>query len=79
MMFAQDIPQEAETTGNVCPAFSLLHAYIQYIQTVHTAWHMHTVCTICVNLDSNIKTILKCRLYMIPIYMVMGILETIHL
>lgn len=26
-VFVQDIPQEAETTGNVCPASSLLHAY----------------------------------------------------
>lgn len=25
-VFVQDIPQEAETTGNVCPASSLLHA-----------------------------------------------------
>lgn len=35
VVFAQDIPQEAETTGNVCPASSLFHAYM------HTCLHIH--------------------------------------
>lgn len=43
MVFAQDIPQEAETTGNVCPASRPFHAHInsnvaQYIQYI---LHMH--------------------------------------
>lgn len=43
MVFAQDIPQEAETTGNVCPASNLFHAYMHaYAYTVHTAQRIHT-------------------------------------
>lgn len=45
MMFAQDIPQEAETTGNVCPASSPFHAYIHIYSThgtTHTAHFVHT-------------------------------------
>lgn len=33
IVFAQDIPQEAETTGNVCPAPGLFHAYMHTYST----------------------------------------------
>lgn len=52
LVFAQDIPQEAETTGNVCPALSLLHALIHTIHShikhstaclyTHTVQYMHS-------------------------------------
>lgn len=40
LVFAQDIPQEAETTGNVCPALSLLYALIH---TIHAHFKHSTV------------------------------------
>lgn len=40
IMFAQDIPQEALTTGNVCPASSLFHA------CKHAAIHAHSMETL---------------------------------
>lgn len=41
MVFAQDIPQEAETTGNVCPASTLFYAYIHLYTHIYSMVGVH--------------------------------------
>lgn len=54
-VFAQDIPQEAETTGNVCPAFCLHHASTCTIHTRIRMQHSLFSQCVCAFMNSNLQ------------------------